>query len=157
MALRYADRNISFRTGSNRIYVNFTDEPNQPAGNSGFSVEYFKNQSNWSTRQGTVHTVFSEDSTRYSNSWNTYNNEKPWLISDYTGGTKLFVPDDFSGVTLSNLPVTGAMTNSYVIRFTNIREFMDGKNHLVKITILSSGRKTRAERTFYINFGTGNS
>lgn len=101
--------------------------------------------------------MFSEDSTRYSNSWNTYNNEKPWLISDYTGGTKLFVPDDFSGVTLSNLPVTGAMTNSYVIRFTNIREFMDGKNHLVKITILSSGRKTRAERTFYINFGTGNS
>lgn len=154
MALRYADKNIKFRAGSNRIYVNFTDEPNQPNNNMEYSVEYFANQYNWSTRQGTVHTVFSESVTYYDSYWRDYYQEKPWLISEYTGGTILFTSSNFSGVTLSSLPVTGAMTNSYVIRFTNVSEFMDGKPHLVKITILSADGKTRAEREFYIVFGS---
>jgi hypothetical protein len=29
-ALHFADDNFNFRPGANRIYVNFTDEPNQP-------------------------------------------------------------------------------------------------------------------------------
>lgn len=154
MALRYADQNIKFRVGSNRIYVNFTDEPNQPDGKAEYSVEFFKDQANWATNQGTVHTVFSEDTTYYSNYWRAGYYERPWLISDYTGGTKLFATDTFTGVTLSSLPVTGAMTNSYVIRFTNISEFMDGQDHVVKITIRSTDGLTCAERTFVINFGT---
>ncbi|WP_297909411.1 vWA domain-containing protein [uncultured Parabacteroides sp.] len=153
MALRYADANISFRTGANRIYVNFTDEPNQASGKQQYSVEYFASQANWNTNQGTVHTVYSADTT-FTES--RYSREKPWRISQYTGGTTLIAPSDFSGVTLENLPVTGAMTNSYIIRFTNIREFMDGKSHLVKITILSEDGKTRAERAFYMTFGTNN-
>ena len=36
------------------------------------------------------------------------------------------VSPTFSGVTLNSLPVTGAMQNSYIIRFTNVSEFMDG-------------------------------
>lgn len=152
-ALRYADANISFRSGSNRIYVNFTDEPNQPRGKSAYSVEYFKDQSNWEAGRGTVHTVFSEDSTEYGD-WNNYYAERPWRISEYTGGTVIFAPSDFSGVTLESLPVTGAMQNSYTIRFTNVREYMDGQRHEVKITILSADGKTRAEKIFYIIFGT---
>ena len=74
-------------------------------------------------------------------------------ISEYTGGTVLYASSDFSGVTLTSLPVTGAMQNSYVIRFTNVGEFMDGQAHEVRITILSADGRTRAERTFYIVFG----
>lgn len=43
-ALRFADKQFSFRTGANRIYVNFTDEPNQPGGQSAFSVFYLNDQ-----------------------------------------------------------------------------------------------------------------
>lgn len=150
MALRYADANMNFRSGANRIYVNFTDEPNQPGGNTGWSTEFFKSQSNWSTVQGTVHTVFSGSRTFTET---IGSNERPWRISEYTGGTVLYASSDFSGVTLTSLPVTGAMQNSYVIRFTNVADLMDGQTHEVKITILSSDGKTRAERTFYIVFG----
>lgn len=149
-AIRYADANLTFRTGSNRVYINFTDEPNQPNGKEGYSVESFKDQEMWDTNKGTVHTVFSAS----PDEWNsTLYNEKPWLISEYTGGTTLFAPYDFEGVELTKLPVTGAMANSYVIRFTNIKEFMDGQAHRVKITIRSKDGKTYAEKIFYINFG----
>ncbi len=151
MALRYADANISFRQSANRIYVNFTDEPNQPAGKQEYSVEYFADQANWNTSQGTVHTVYSADTTFIEVQ---YYREKPWRISEYTGGTILVAPEDFSGVTLESLPVSGAMANSYIIRFTNISEFMDGQPHAVTITILSADGRTRAEKTFYITFGT---
>lgn len=151
MALRYADANIKFRSSSNRVYVNFTDEPNQPNYNQEYSVEFFADQSNWATNQGTVHTVYSADTL-----WTEkqYYSEKPWRISEYTGGTILIAPSSFSGVTLENLPVSGAMKNSYIIRFTNVSEFMDGQSHVVKITILSADGNTRAEKTFYMTFGT---
>ena len=154
MALRYADANLKFRNNSNRLYVNFTDEPNQPNYKMEYSVSYFADQNNWDTHQGTVHTVFSADTTFTERA---YYKEKPWRISQYTGGSILVAPSDFSGVTLASLPVTGAMTNSYIIRFTNIEEFMDGQPHLVKITILSEDGYTRAEKIFYMNFGTSSS
>ena len=43
-ALRFADENFNFRSGSNRIYINFTDEENQPQGLSKWSVNYVNNQ-----------------------------------------------------------------------------------------------------------------
>lgn len=154
IALWYADKNISFRSGANRIYVNFTDEPNQPANTSKYSTEYFKDQSNWSTSQGTVHTVFS-GSTSFTETIGS--RERPWRISEYTGGTTMYASSTFSGVTLSDLPVTGAMQNSYIIRFTNISEYMDGKSHVVKITVKSTDSKTQAEKTFYVTFGSSSS
>ncbi len=148
-ALRYADDLFSFRSGANRIYVNFTDEPNQPSGYEKYSVEFFKDQANWNTTKGTVHTVYSEDTT-YSY-WSDLYDERPWLISEYTGGTKLFAPSDFEGVSLDKLPVTGAMQNSYVIRFTNVAHLVnDGQQHLLKITIRSG--ETKADREFYVTF-----
>lgn len=151
MALRYADNNISFRTGANRVYVNFTDEPNQPAGKTAYSTVFFSDTENWATNQGTVHTVYSSDTT-----WteSLYYKEKPWRISDYTGGTVLVASSSFTGVTLTDLPVTGALQNSYIIRFTNVSEFMDGLAHLVTITVMSTDGSTRAEKSFYMIFGT---
>lgn len=150
MALRYADANIKFRSNSNRIYVNFTDEPNQPNKKNEYSTEYFKLQNNWNTNQGTVHTVFSADTT-FTETINS--KEKPWRISWYTGGTIIKAPSNFANVTLDKLPVTGAMQNSYTIRFTNVRDVMDGKIHHVTITILSKDGNTRAEKTFDIVIG----
>lgn len=150
-ALRYADRNMKFRTGANRIYVNFTDEPNQPNRVNDYSTESFKDLSGWNVMQGTVHTVYSADTT-FAEFVGT--REKPWRISWYTGGTFLRADRSFTGVTLESLPVTGAMQNSYVIRFTNIEEYLDGKPHYVTITILSADGKTKAVKTFNIVFGT---
>ncbi len=154
MAIRYADANLTFRSGANRIYVNFTDEPNQPAGKQGFSVEFFKSQSNWGTTQGTVHTVYSDTYTTFAES--LYYKEFPWKISDYTGGTKFFTNSSFSGVNLSSLPVTGAMQHSYVIRFKNIAYMVgDGQQHLLTIVVYSRDGKVRGTRTYYVTFVLG--
>lgn len=153
-AIQYGDHNMNFRTGANRIYVNFTDEPNFPCGKNKFSTEFFKDQLNWSSVQGTVHTVFSSDTAYVYRQEKLYTLERPWRMSWYTGGTVLVAPSNFKGITLESLPVTGAMQNSYTIRFTNVGEFMDGKSHLVKITIMSKDGKTCAERSFYVTFGT---
>jgi len=143
-ALRFASENFKFRSGANRIYVNFTDEPNQPAGNARFSVKSLL--TDWDTSMGTIHTVFSGGHEK--------DNEYNYLMSEYTGGTVINTNSSFSGVTLESLPVTDAMRNSYIIRFTNIDEFMDGQPHMVCITILSPDGRVSAERTFYIVFGT---
>lgn len=149
VAIEYADANFAFRANANRIYVNFTDEPNQPNGNPQFSVKYFEDQNDWPAYKGTVHTVFS-DTKFETNTWNK--TEQPWLISDYTGGTKLFANSDFSGVTLSSLPVTGAMQHSYIIKFTNIDDLLDGNTHKVHITVRSEDGSTTADKIFYVIF-----
>ena len=150
LALRFADEKFSFRSGANRIYVNFTDEPNQPDGSPSFSVEYVNPATNsWSSAQGTIHTIFSGTLGQEQ----IYVDEDPCKMSVYTGGTSFVVGSNFAGVTLSDLPVTKAMHNSYVIRFTNVDEFMDGLPHEVKITIVSSDGHVQAERIFTIVFG----
>lgn len=150
-ALRFADEQFSgFRNGASRIYVNFTDEPNFPGGSSGWSVNYVNNQNQWNAAKGTIHTVYSDANTSYTENVNY--KEYPWRLSEYTGGTKLFTSSSFTGVTLNDLPVTGAMQNSYIIRFTNIRDLMDGQTHEVKVTILSEDGTVQGEKTFYIVF-----
>lgn len=149
MGIEFADSYFTFRSGANRIYVNFTDEPNQPNGNSTYSVKYFESQENWPAAKGTVHTVYS-DSESYTNNWNYI--EQPWLISEYTGGTTLFASPSFANVTLASLPVTGAMENSYIIRFANIDELLDGKEHTIHITIVSKDGTVRADKTFMVVF-----
>lgn len=151
-ALRFADEQFAFRNGANRIYVNFTDEPNQPSGNKEFSVEYVSTQENWNTAKGTIHTVYSDTYKDFAE--RQYQSEYPWRMSEYTRGTIIYCDPYFNDVTLTNLPVTGAMQNSYIIRFTNIANLMDGKTHDVKITILTKDGKTMAEKTFSVTFAS---
>lgn len=148
-ALRFADENFTFRPGANRIYVNFTDEENFPYGAAEFSVEYVEND--WLSNQGTIHSVISN---KYliPVSESQYYREDPTRMSTATGGTILITDHTFSDVTLSDLPVTGAMQNSYVIRFTNVAEFLDGLPHEVKITIVSADGSVKAEEVFYLTF-----
>lgn len=149
MALRFAHEKYSFRPGANRVYVNFTDEPNQPNGNTEWSVNWVKDTQNWATTSGTVHTVFSESG---YGSWSDLYYEQPWLLSEYTGGTTIFTSSDFRDVSLSSLPVTGALQNSYYLRLTNVDDLFDGQEHKVKVTVLSPDKSVRAEREFYVVF-----
>lgn len=149
LAIRYANANLNFRTGANRIYVNFTDEPNQPAGRQEYSVEFFASQQNWGTSQGTVHTVYSGYDFTERPLWD----EHPWKISQYTGGTIFKTDSRFTGVNLNSLPITGALQNSYIIRFHNISYMVgDGKVHRIRITILSPDWRVRAERVYDVEF-----
>ncbi len=151
-ALHFADKNFNFRSGANRLYVNFTDEPNQPGGESkkAFSVKSIESQNDWKSWQGTIHTVFSgsdyyDDSYSY---WEDYYDEKPWLMSEYTGGTSILdAPSDFSGVSLDSLPVTGALTNSNSLKFHLTNDLKTG-SHTVKITILSPDKTVKSVREF---------
>ena len=140
-ALRFADENFTFTPGANRIYINFTDEPNQTAYIDRFSVESLK--TDWQTSQGTIHTVFSDQ--RYYDV-----NESNRLMSEYTGGTVIYTDNRFSNMTLDALPVTDAMQNSYIIRFTNIEKYMDNRSHNIKITVVSPDNNVKTERTFPI-------
>lgn len=135
LALHFADEQFSFRDGANRIYLNFTDEPNQPYSDPKWSVESVNPASdkyNWSADKGTIHTIFSEDATYYS--WSELYNECPWAMSDYTGGSTIFAPDNFKGVTLNGLEVTGAITSTYIMRF-NITPDLRTGNHQLTITV----------------------
>ena len=151
MALKYADKYLRFRNGANRIYVNFTDEPNQPNGKEYYSTEWVKEIANWPSTKGTIHTVYSA-----YNTWTqTINyNEWPWNLSDYTGGTTLYADSYFSNVSLDDLPVSGALLNSYIIRFTNVKGVFDGKPHRVKITVKSQSPNGEilAEKVYEITF-----
>lgn len=148
-ALHFADKNFTFRPGSNRIYVNFTDEPNQPDYEKKHSVETVKDQKDWAVWQGTIHTVFS-GSDYYSIEgyrWSE-NYEKPWLLSDYTGGTSILdAPSNFQGVTLASLPITGALTNSSNVVFYYTPDLATG-THTVKIVVLSPDGSAKAVREF---------
>lgn len=147
-ALRFADENFSFRTGSNRVYVNFTDDANYHGNSEGLKVKYLESDK-WNSLKGTIHTVFSGSK---SSAQTRSNGDAPWLMSDITGGTVIYADGHFTGVSLDSLPITGALQNSYVIRFTNIDELMDGQPHEIKITILSADGSVKAVRTFYVIF-----
>ena len=145
-ALHYANDNFSFREDANRIYVNFTDEYNFNYNELNYSVEYLASQENWTTSQGTIHTVFS-------GSGNFDEGEEPWLMSKYTGGTVLFANSAFSDISLNTIPVTYAMQNSYVIRIANVGEFVDGEEHHLKLSIKTPENDVRAEKVFKIVVG----
>lgn len=150
MAIQFADSYFSFRNGSNRIYVNFTDEPNQPAYVTRYSTEYYKNYENWSPDKGTVHTIYSDQDTTYTHNIGLW--EKPWRISQYTGGTYMITNPSFTGISLSSLPVSGAMQNSYIIRFRSTEDLKDGMYHTVIITIKSVDGSVRAQKVLNIKF-----
>ena len=149
-SLRYADDLFNFRKNTNRVYVNFTDEPNYPQGNEPMSTQWVKDPNNWPTTKGTIHTVYSSTWVNWTERplWEEY----PWNLSAYTGGTEIKTNSSFSGVSLSTLPITGALQNSYIIRFTNVENLFDGQPHKVKITILSPNGTVRAEKEYVISF-----
>ena len=149
-SLRYADDLFNFRKNTNRVYVNFTDEPNYPQGHEPMSTQWVKDPNNWPTTKGTIHAVYSSTYVNWTERplWEEY----PWNLSAYTGGTEIKTNSSFSGVSLSTLPITGALQNSYIIKFTNVESLFDGQPHKIKITILSPNGTVRAEKEYVVTF-----
>lgn len=150
--LHFADENFTFRPGANRIYVHFTDEPNQPDGNGGWSVESVNTNSsyyNWGATKGTIHTVFSDLNNYRPDTYNWIQLEKedPRLFATYTGGTTIDTNASFTDVSLEDLPVTGAISNSYIVKMNFTRDMLTGK-HTVKIVIKSTDGNYQAEIIF---------
>ena len=129
IAAIFADSVYSWRSGAQRVFVNFTDEPTQSP-----SSGMWNNAMGCSLLSGkaTVHTVFSEDSTYWT--FGQYD-ERPWELSTCTGGTIKFIPTDASGLSLKDLPVAGALANSYLVEYVSAKT---GVAHVVKITVYTS-------------------
>lgn len=142
VAVLFADTNYSWRAGAQRIFINFTDEPTQTGTN------YLWNTAKLISKIGgkaTVHTVFSEDTTYYSY-WDE-SAERPWEMSKGTGGTIKFIDSYATGLDLTNLPVAGALSNSYLVEYV---AGSTGKSHTVIITIRESSAD--GKREYIINY-----
>ena len=144
-AIQYANSNFNFRVGSNRIYINFTDEPNQPNGKSQWSVDFFKSQNNWPAQYGTIHSVYSNTYTTYTETMGY--EEYPWRMAEYTGGTKMFTSSSFTGVSLKDIPVMDAITHSYTIKMIIPQSLLDGLPHTVVLKIVTTDGQTRGVLT----------
>lgn len=149
-AIRFANEYFTFRTSSNRIYINFTDECNQPGTNSEFSVNYFKDKTKWPVSNGTIHSVLSNrEDIENQNKKNSSQYEFPSLMSEYTNGTiKWLKKTDASDLKLDDLPVSDAIIHSYTIRFIIPESLLDGKNHNVRIVVKDNNTTARGDRTF---------
>jgi hypothetical protein len=90
----------------------------------------------------TVHKVFSEDTTWYEGSWDDLWQERPWEMSTCTGGTMKFVNSDASDLNLLELPVTGALSNSYLVEYVTSGS---SGTHTVVITVSTSSADGRIE------------
>ncbi len=127
----FAHENYNWRSGASRNYINFTDEPTQPNGHAEWSTSHMCDVLGGNS---TVHTVFSEDTTYYS--WTDLDDERPWAMSECTGGTIFFTDYQATDLDLSDLPIVGALTNSYLIEFVTTDP--DG-THTVRIVIKIDG------------------
>ena len=132
IAALFADSVYSWRSGAQRVFINFTDEETQ------------SNGINWTNAVGcsllsgkaTVHTVYSAaDTSSGPNSAWASDNERPWELSICTGGTIKFIPSDASGLNLKDLPVAGALANSYLVEYVSAKT---GVVHVVKLTVYTS-------------------
>lgn len=150
MALHYADENFTFREGSNRFYVLFTDEPNQPRSNAPWSVLTVKQDSehyNWDASKGVIYTVWSGNPDDPSNYQNWLYSEDPTLFSNYTGGISFETTGSFN-VNLDDLPLTGAITQSFIIQFNITPDLTIGGTYDVTITICYPDGTIKSKYTY---------
>lgn len=137
----FADSMFNWRAGAQRIFVNFTDESTQPDGQAQWGSA---NCCNLISQKATIHTVWSGGDTATAYSWQELYDERPWRLSECSGGTFIEVPYNATGLNLSQLPVTGALTNSYKVEFISA----DGNvAHNVVITVITSTADGKKEYT----------
>ncbi|HQU71234.1 MAG TPA: VWA domain-containing protein [Calditrichia bacterium] len=115
-AIFFAEHHFSWRRNALRIYVNFTDEPSQPG------LDY-----SWSTDtlcsvmpgRATIHTVWSNGDTTNFGTETPLRFEKPWRMSECTGGELRVFDRNATGLTLLDLPVTNVVSGSKLVEFVS--------------------------------------
>lgn len=151
-AIAFADSLFSWRSSATRVYVNFTDEALQPDDPAKWSVADFEHR--WNTSKGTIHTVFSirsfywngsvpDTATEHENSytWTPGIAERPWTLSNLTGGTIKFIHSDATDLDLTQLPVTGALSKSYLVEYITSNP---NTSHTVTIIVKTTGADGKA-------------
>ncbi len=133
IGIRFADENFDWRSGASRQYINFTDEETQPDGIEEWSTSFL---CDLMAGRANIHTVFSDDTTGYN--WVDNVDERPWELSECTGGTVAFVQGNASDLDLSSLPIVGSLTNSYLIEFITSNPDCDFY-HTIMIYIYDEG------------------
>lgn len=140
VGILFANTNFAWRTGAQKIFINFTDESTQPGGLTAWSTATLASTIGG---QATVHTVWSGTAdTANAYTWTTLQNERPWDMSRLTGGTVKLVNANATDLNLSTLPVAGALSNSYLVEFLTSDA---AATHTVIITVKEStadGKKT---------------
>jgi len=123
LGICFADSFYTWRSGSARVYLNITDEPTQNGGYEHWCSNSLRLR--WKPEKGTIHTVFSIDSYYWNAGqpdtanvyyWSEYD-ERPWVLSSFSGGTIKFVHSDATDLDLTTLPVTGVLANSVKVEF----------------------------------------
>lgn len=136
----FADSNFTWRSGAQRVIINFTDESTQPDNNLFWNTA---RMCNLMSGRATIHTVYSgpaDTSMHSGGSWGLYD-ERPWEMSICSGGSVKFIPQNATGLDLKNLPVAGTLTNSYLVEYNSAAS----GTLTVKITIFTptaDGSKT---------------
>jgi hypothetical protein len=141
VGILFADSLFNWRTGAQKIFINFTDEGTQPSYVYKWSTQYICDNF---PGYATIHTVFSDDTTyqNWTNDWMTGNWEKPWAMSECTGGTAFFMNAYADSLDLTGLPLTVALTNSYKAEFNSSNPT---GTHDVVITVKVTGADGRIE------------
>lgn len=146
VAIRFADSLYAWRQGAQRVYINFTDEPTQPGQRVWYSTNGFLDS--WNNQRGTIHTVWSGGDTTNFGTETPLSREKPWRLSFGTGGTLKVIRSDARDLDLTNLPVTVALQNSWLVEFLSANPNIA---HNLKITVKTSTAdgETRYENVTY--------
>lgn len=142
-AIFFARDNFTWRENALKIYVNFTDEPTQPGG-----------QYKWSTDSlckalegtATVHTVWSAGDTTFFGNETPLFYEKPWRMSQCTGGELRVFDGTATGLRLLDLPVRDVVEGSRLIEFVSSDP---AATHTITITVKNG--TTDDGRTVYEN------
>jgi hypothetical protein len=154
-AIMFADSLFSWRSGANRVYVNFTDEAIQPDYPNKWSVADFV--SRWNASKGTVHSVFSISDYYWNGSvpdtssekenyytWTPGEAERPWTLSNATGGSIKYIHSNATDLNLTLLPVTGALAKSYLVEYVTSNPSI---SHTVTIIVKTTGADGRVTYT----------
>jgi hypothetical protein len=110
VGILFADTYFNWRTNASRVFINFTDDGIHSNGEK-WNIEHLCRSI---AGKATVHSVFSQDTSLVA--WSNLV-EKPWQMSECTGGSSLFVQPNQNLLNLASLPVTQVLKNSYKIEF----------------------------------------
>jgi hypothetical protein len=143
VGILFADSLFNWRAGAQKIFINFTDDGNKPDNNYKWSVQ---NICDNFPGYATIHTVFSADTNL---TWIPMSFEKPWTMSECTGGTSIITNSSASGLDLTSLPLSVALSNSYKVEFNSANTT---GIHNVVITVKVTGADGKIE---YLNLKYG--